>query len=166
MERCENCWLRAVSPWGRDKDVCTYWGFRLWAEQRACSKFHPKLVGEFPEHLIHAYPIGKPMESISFPSEMLNVHDLSNKRHKLIFKTVCVQGVWYIGQQYQRHYDDCYGASSNCSIYDGDYATEKEAINAKIEQLIKSEQYYRCEEAVQFLKSKRFENQQLTLFDV
>lgn len=165
MKRCKDCWL-CDTLCEKEKDECAYWGFRLYAGQRACSKFWPRLVGEFPKHLYHAYPIGKPMESISFPSEMLSVYDLSNKRHKLIFETVCVQGVWYIGQQYGRHYDDCYGEGWACSVYDGEYATEKEAINTKIEQLIKSEQYYRCDEAVEFLKSKRFESRQLTLFDI
>ena len=160
---CTECLLCEHDPFGKN-DRCGYWGFPLHYEQRACSQFEGHSNYAALDRKMHAFPIGKPMDGISFPSEMLNVHDMSNKRHTLIFKTACVDGVWYIGQDYGRHYDDAYGAGWACSIYDGEYESEQQAINAKIEALIKSETYYRCDEAVQFLKTKRFENKQLTLF--
>lgn len=153
-KRCKDCWFALNGE-------CGLWGFPLLYDQRACKQYtdEPKL------ERLHEYPTGCKMTSTSFPENMLNIHDLSDKRHTLIFKTACVQGVWYIGQRYGRHYDSMYGAGWACGIYDGDYATEQEAINAKINALIESETYYRCDEAVQFLKTKRFENKQLSLFD-
>ena len=163
MKRCKDCLLCEHDPYGKS-DRCGFWGFPLWHDQRACKQYEQHDNCAALDNKMHAFPIGRPMTSTSFPEDMLNTHDLSDKRHTLIFKTACVQGVWYIGQRYGRHYGSMYSAGRSCGIYDGDYATEQEAINAKINALIESETYYRCDEAVQFLKAKRFENKQLTLF--
>lgn len=156
---CVNdCWLHEL---GCERKECGYWGFPISNDQRVCSK---RAHGAQPENF-HKYPTGFKMSTTAFPPEMLDTHDMSNKRHKLVIKTACVGGIWYAGVSYQRRYDACYGSGRACGIYDGDFATEKDAINARLDELIRSEEYYKCEEAVLFLKTKRFENKQLSLFD-
>ena len=91
-------------------------------------------------------------------------HDYSDKRHTLKITTICVDGVWYSGIHYQRNYDSMFGHSFVVSIYDGDFATEEEAIQARMRQLLEEETYYRSAEACEFIKSKMFASRQLSLF--
>ena len=161
--KCCNCWLCEHDPYG--KRECAYWGFPLCNDQRACSQYEEAL-GDKPitESKYHAYPLGHPMTSVSFPSDLLTVHDFSNKRHTLKIRTICVRGVWYADLKYQRHYDAMYVHGFSASIYNGDYATEKEAIAARMMNVLKSETHNRCEEACEFIRAAMMDNRQLELF--
>lgn len=162
LKRCKSkCWLCAHDPWG-NSDRCSYWGFPLHFNQRACKQYEE--WENMTESKFHAYPLGRPMTSISFPDEFITIHDYSDNRHTLKIDTVQVGGVWYAGLHYGRHYDSMYGRCFCVSIYDGDFATEQEAISARMQDVLKAETHNRCEEACNFIKSKMLGNRQLTLF--
>ena len=161
-KECKECWLCEHDPWGKN-DSCAYWGFHLSHDQRACKQFEQWQEG-MTESKYHAYPLGKPMTSISFPSELVTTHDYSNSRHTLKIQTAQVGGVWYAGINYQRQYDSVYGCVCRVSIYDGDFATEQEAIWARMQEILKAETHNRCDEACEFIRSRMIDNRQLSLF--
>ena len=164
MNKCKDCWLRKADPYGKH-DQCGYWGFELYQDQRACKQFEERLDFEhMTESKMNAYPLGKPMTSMCFPRDMVSTHDYSNKRHTLRIETVCVNGIWYSGIHYGRHYGSMYGRGNSVSVYDGDFATEREAIDARLKDVLKDETHYQCDEACEFIKGILFEQKQLTLF--
>ena len=142
---CKYCLLRSFAD--KERKVCNWWGFSLFPDQRACSKHTTE-----PCASTHTSPIL--LKTINFPKTMCSLHDFSDERHKMQIDVACVQGVYYAGVHYQRLYDSMYGSGRCVSIYDGDFATADEAIKARIRELIRDEEYYRCTEAVQFLKSR------------
>lgn len=161
--KCCNCWLCERNHYGGSE--CAYWGFPLYHDQRACRQYEEALGGEpITESKYHAYPLEHPMKAISFPPELLTEHDYSNKRHTLKIRTVCVRGIWYADLHYQRHYDAMFGCCFCASIYDGDYATEKEAIAARMQSVLEDETHNRCDEACDFIKEAMMDNRQLELF--
>ena len=162
--KCKVCWFCEWSKQKGKHNTCTYWGFDLLDDQRACKQYEYLYGEKITAGKKYKYPLGKPMTSISFPNDIVTVHDYSNKRHKLIIDTVCVNGVWYAGLHYGRQYGSMYGCASCCSIYDGDYTTERDAINARLRELLKSETYYKCDEACEFLRGLIMDTRQLSLF--
>lgn len=164
MERCKDCWLNLTPAYENRAHECAYWGFPLYSGQRACKQYEHRLGETITECKYRAYPLGYAMISTAFPKQLLTVHDYSNKRHKLIIDTACVNGIWYAGVHYGRQYDSCYGSAHSCSIYDGDFATEREAINARLRELLKDETYYKCDEACEFLRGLIMDTRQLSLF--
>ena len=154
---CKHCLLRSFAD--KERKACNWWGFNLSPDQRACSKYTTETFA-----WAHTSPVL--LDTLSFPKEMCSLHDYSDKRHKLTIDVACVQGVYYAGVHYQRLYDSMYGSGRCVSIYDGDFATADEAIRARIHELIRDEEHYHCDEAVQFLKRCIFEQrqQQLSLF--
>ena len=165
MERCKDCWF---CEWAKQKgkyNTCTYWGFDLLDDQRACKQYEYMYGEKITAGKKYKYPLGYKMINTAFPKQITTVHDYSNKRHKLTIETACVKGIWYAGVHYGRQYDSCYGCVYSCSIYDGDFKTERDAINARLRELLKVETYYKCDEACEFLRGLIINTRQLTLFD-
>lgn len=158
-KRCKQCACRMLYSTDSDSVFgCGYWGFELSPDQRACDEFTTD-SGKVHQD----WPLGQPMQTVGFPEAIVTRHNLSDGKYKLEMRTACVRGKWYASCSYSRFE---YGRTSWVSVYDGTYDTERDAINAQIRSIIRDEQCYHNADAIAWLKTKLFEQRQLTLFDV